>query len=101
MRRSNQGPGPDQTTYQIKVQGRLDENWSDWFNGTTILCENDSGGPTVTTLTVAADQTKLRGILSKIWDLNLTVISVNPIESGEGKPVSQTTSQTHSRQGGQ
>ena len=82
MKRSNQGPGPNQVAYQIKVQGRLDENWSDWFNGMTIELENECDGPPITTLTVAvADQARLRGILSKIWDLNLTVISVTQIES--------------------
>ena len=60
--------------YQIKVRGRLDEKWSDWFNGMTITSERD-----ITTLTGAVDQAKLRGIVSKIWDLNLTVISVTQI----------------------
>jgi hypothetical protein len=82
MKRSNQGPGPYQVAYQIKVQGRLDENWSDWLNGMTIEFENECDGPPITTLTVAvADQARLRGILSRIWDLNLTVISVAQIES--------------------
>ena len=61
--------------YRIKVRGRLDERWSDWFNGMTITSERD-----ITTLTGAVDQAKLRGIVSKIWDLNLTVISVTQIE---------------------
>jgi hypothetical protein len=84
MKQSNQGSGPGQVAYQIKVQGRLDENWSDWFNGMTIVCKNERDGLTITTLTVAdADQAKLRGILSRLWDLNLTVISVTQIESVE------------------
>ena len=62
--------------YRIKVRGRLDERWSDWFNGMTITPERG-----ITTLTGAVDQAKLRGILSKIWDLNLTVISINRLES--------------------
>ena len=57
------------------MRGRLDERWSDWFNGMTITSERD-----ITTLTGAVDQAKLRGIVSKIWDLNLTVISVTQIE---------------------
>jgi phosphoenolpyruvate synthase/pyruvate phosphate dikinase len=39
--------------YQIKVQGRLTENWSDWFSGMTIACENRSDGAPITTLTGA------------------------------------------------
>ncbi len=69
-------------SYQIKVKGTLDEQWSDWFNDMTIEVESASDGTSITTLTgPVADQVKLRGIVSKIWDLNLTVISVNRIES--------------------
>jgi len=68
-----QYPDPDgPITYQIRVQGRLDENWSDWFSGMTITFE---GG--VTTLTgPIADQAALRGLMTRIWDLNLTLLSV-------------------------
>jgi hypothetical protein len=59
-------------TYQIQVRGRVEEDWSDWLSGMTVAFE---GG--VTTLTgPVADQAALRGILSRIWDLNLTVLSV-------------------------
>jgi hypothetical protein len=62
--------------YQIKVQGRLDESWSGWFNNMAITFEGDT-----TTLTGAVvDQAALRGILSRLWDLNLALISVNQIE---------------------
>jgi hypothetical protein len=64
-------------TYQIQVQGRLDKDWSDWFSGMTVTFE---GGVTTLTGTVA-DQSALRGILTKIWDLNLTLISVRRIEA--------------------
>jgi hypothetical protein len=91
MKRSNQGPVPNQVLYQIRVQGRLDEHWSDWFNGMTIVCENERDSPSITTLTIAAaDQAKLRGILSKIWDLNLAVISVAQIEPEKNKRDSQS-----------
>jgi osmotically-inducible protein OsmY len=68
-----QRPDPNgPTTYQIQVQGRLDEDWSVWFSGMTVTSE---GG--VTTLTgPVADQAALRGILTRIWDLNLTLLSV-------------------------
>ena len=63
-------------TYQIKVEGRLNEGWSDWFSGMAVALEND-----VTILTGAvADQAALRGILTNIWDLNLTLISVSQME---------------------
>jgi hypothetical protein len=77
MKDVNERPGSDPlATYQIKVQEQLDEKWSDWFNGMTIAFESG-----ITTLTgTVADQAKLRGMLSKIWDLNLTVVSVTRIE---------------------
>jgi hypothetical protein len=87
MKRSKQQPGPDQVVYQIQVRGRLDERWADWFNGTIIELEAPGDGPPLTTLTVVvADQARLRGILSQIWDLNLTVISVVPVKAEEGEP---------------
>ncbi len=78
MKDTNKCLGSDQPArYQIKVQGQLDGRWSDWFNGMTITSESG-----ITTLTgTAMDQARLRGILSKIWDLNLTLISVTQIKS--------------------
>jgi len=70
----------EQRVYQIRVQGKLDEHWSDWFNGMAITSESG-----ITTLTGAVmDQARLRGILSKIWDLNLTVISVERQQNSSG-----------------
>ena len=63
--------------YQIKVWGKLDERWSDWFNGLTVLAESEN--PPITTLIGPSDQAGLRGILNKLWDLNLTLISVNRV----------------------
>ena len=69
-------PEVNETIYQIKIQGRLDERWSDWFNGMSMTTDGD-----FTLLTgVVADQSKLRGILSKVWDLNLQVVSVTQVE---------------------
>ena len=74
-----------QAAYQIRVQGKLDKCWADWFNGMTITSESG-----ITTLTGAViDQARLRGILSKIWDLNLTLISVNRIEMKESESYPQ------------
>ena len=81
MKQSNGNPGSDQVVYQINVQGKLDEKWSDWFGGMTVTVQSQSNDALITTLTGAvADQSALRGILTKIWDLNLTLISVDRIE---------------------
>jgi hypothetical protein len=78
MEQFNQEPGPDQAAvYQIQVRGKLNESWSDWLSGMTITSESG-----ITTLTgPVADQAALRGLLSRIWDLNLILISVTRIET--------------------
>jgi hypothetical protein len=88
VKRLSQGPGPDQVAYQIQVRGRLDEKWSDWFNGMTVEVDNESSPP-VTTLTGVVDQSVLHGILSRIRDLNLPLISVTRIEPPKDESHSQ------------
>ena len=68
--------------YQIKVHGRLDARWSDWFGGMAIRCEIGNDGLPVTTITgPIVDQAALHGILWKLRDLNLKLVSVTPIET--------------------
>jgi len=63
------------------MQGKLDESWSGWLSGMAITLDDDT-----TTLTGAVvDQSALRGILTKIWDLNLALISVVQIDKTEAK----------------
>ncbi len=64
--------------YRIRIEGKLDERWSDWFSGMTLAVED--GETMVTTLTGPADQAALRGILNKLWDLNRVLVSVNLID---------------------
>ena len=69
-------------TYQIKVQGRLDEDWSDWFSGMTVTVECQEDGPTITTLTgIVPDQAALHGLLNRIRDLNLPLLDVRRVGS--------------------
>ncbi len=71
-------------TYQIKVQGRLDESWSDWFEGMTITVESHRNRPTITVLTgVVADQAALQGLLDGLYSLGLTLLAVNRTESNK------------------
>jgi hypothetical protein len=63
--------------YQIQVRGQLDASWSVWFSGFTITSADGQDAQTLTTLTgPIADQSALRGILNRVWDLNLIVVSV-------------------------
>jgi hypothetical protein len=63
--------------YEIKVEGELDGAWAGTFEGMTLTVEGqDSGHPITTLVGPVADQSALRGTLSRLWDLNLTLISV-------------------------
>ena len=63
--------------YQIQVQGQIGKRWSHWFPDMNITHQPSADGKFVTTLSgPVPDQAALRGILSKLWDLNLTLLSV-------------------------
>ncbi len=67
--------------YQIKIQGRLSEGWSDWFDDMTINIEQIAAGPTITTLTgIVQDQAALHGLLNRIRDLSIPLLSVQLIK---------------------
>lgn len=61
---------------KIKVQGHLDKRWKDWFEGMDISYEGD------TTILCGSikDNSCMYGTLNKLRDLNLKLISLNPIE---------------------
>ena len=64
------------TDYRIKLKEHLDPKWSDWFEQMAISTEGDQ---TILTGPVA-DQAALHGLLIRIRDLNLTLLSVERIE---------------------
>jgi hypothetical protein len=66
------------TTYQIRIGGHLGRQWTDWFGGLTITLEDS--GDTFLTGTVV-DQAALHGLLKKVRDLGMPLISVIPVES--------------------
>ena len=63
--------------YAITVKGYLDVRWSEWFDGLTLT--HTESGETILSGPVA-DQAALHGLLIKISDLNLTLVSVNRVE---------------------
>jgi hypothetical protein len=71
------------TYYQIKVEGHLDHHWSGWFDDMTI--SNDANGAAVL-YGPLRDQAALHGILIKIRDLGLPLLSVTRVEPGESPP---------------
>lgn len=75
-------PGADpirSTDYQIRLRGGLGPLWSDWFEGLAITW--DDNGDTLLTGTVA-DQSALHGLLRRIRDLGVPLVSINRLEAG-------------------
>jgi hypothetical protein len=68
--------------YQMKVEGRLDENWAAWFDDMAITTEKLDDQATITTLTGSiADQAALHGILARIRNLGLPLLLVKYLRS--------------------
>jgi len=64
-------------TYRIRIQGVVDENWSDYYGGMTIEAKIEPDQPPVTTLTgQLLDQAALMGVLNRLYGLCLPVLSV-------------------------
>jgi hypothetical protein len=64
--------------YEIRLEGHLDERWSTWFGGLTLLQEEDG---TTVLRGEAIDQSALHGLLTKVRDLGATLISVARVET--------------------
>ena len=66
--------------YEIRIKGHLDSQWTDWFEGLTITLEEDDNtlltGPVI-------DQAALQGLLKKVRDLGMPLVSVSPVEHGQ------------------
>lgn len=90
------GRGP--AAYQLRIDGHLDQHWSRWF-GDLALTHDDDG--TTTLVGVIADQAELHGLLTKIRDLGVTLISVevvNPAQrSRTGRDVGRSLRTPRSR----
>lgn len=69
--------------YQIRLKGHLGSQWTDWFGGMNITLEED--GDTLLTGRVI-DQAALHGLLRKVRDLGLTLVSVSQVQFNETHP---------------
>jgi hypothetical protein len=69
--------------YEIRLKGHLDDRWAEWFEDMTITLEEDGNtlltGPMV-------DQAALHGLLKKVRDLGMPLISVNFVNPGQARP---------------
>ena len=68
--------------YQIRIQGQLGREWTDWFGGLTITLE-DNGETLLTGLVV--DQAALHGVLRKVRDVGMPLLSVSRVEPGQAE----------------
>lgn len=80
------GP-PDGGWYEIGLQGQLDERWSEWFDGMTVVA-----GPDGTTVLRGSmvDQSALHGVLARLRDLGVPLLFVAQIDA-DGAPDSTTS----------
>jgi hypothetical protein len=71
------GRQDDADRYEIRLQGHLESRWSAWFDGLNVTNEPD--GTTVLAGSVA-DQAALHGLLQKVRNLGLPLVSVTPVD---------------------
>ncbi len=69
----------DPGRYEIRVQGRLEPRWAAWFDGMTLTCEGDG---TTTIHGPVVDQAALHGVLRKLRDVGLPLISLRQVPPG-------------------
>jgi hypothetical protein len=69
--------GPDSAaSYELRIGGHLEKHWSTWFDGFTLTLADDG---TSTLRGVVRDQSELHGLLAKVRDLGIPLISVTPL----------------------
>lgn len=79
--------------YQIRIKGELGDRWTDWFEGLRVTQVDGD-----TLLTGALDQAALHGLLRRVRDLGMTLVSVLPLEAdGAGASEATHRSQTDER----
>jgi hypothetical protein len=90
-RRARNGGQREPDGYEVRLQGHLDARWATWFDGLSLTLETD--GTTVIRGPIA-DQAALHGLLRKVNDLGLSLVSVTQIEGS-----TEVASSTHTNPG--
>ena len=76
----------EQERYEIHVQGWIDKRWSGWFDGMTLTHEGTEDDSPITKLSgPVADQAAQRGLITKIWDMNLTLVLLARVETARSR----------------
>ena len=84
--------------YQIRIKGHLGRQWTDWFEGLTLTLEDN--GETLLTGPVV-DQAALHGVLKKVRDLAMPLLSVNRVKPGQAEASGvHETHHSRSKKGG-
>lgn len=78
------GEHHDGEQYEIRVKGHLDARWAAWFDGLSITTENDG---TTNIHGPVADQAALHGLLQKLRDVGLPLVSVTPADRPDEFPL--------------
>jgi hypothetical protein len=80
----------ERSCYEIRLQGRLDQRWSTWFDGLTLSTDQEGS----TTLRgPVADQAALHGLLARVRDLGVPLISLRRLENDACEPTTPARSQ--------
>ena len=79
-RHPSQGDRPEARRYEIRIAGHLDAHWATWFDGLAVSHQGD--GTTVVSGPVA-DQAALHGLLLRVRDLGLPLVSVTQVETDQ------------------
>jgi hypothetical protein len=77
MTENKHGRPSGPSRYEIRVRGRLDARWTAWFDGMALITTDDS----TTIRGPVADQAALHGVLQKIRDLGLPLVSVLSLDA--------------------
>ncbi len=71
---------PSPAVYEIRVQGQLTGHWVEWLGAATLAIEAGAGGPVTRICVAVADQAALRGLVTRLWDLNLVLLALRRID---------------------
>ena len=74
--------------YQIRIEGQLGQQWTDWFDGLSITPGEDG---TTLLMGPVIDQSALHGLLKKVRDLGASLVSVNRMETDGSSNPNQIT----------
>ena len=64
-------------SYEVRLEGHLDQHWAVWFGGSDLRHEPDG---TTTLQAVVKDQAELHGLLARVRDLGVVLVSVVPLD---------------------